>query len=259
VATSFVTISSCHPFFTIKTRVMSGLSLPSCHQLYAGYRINLACDVSNQAVAFFAFNFFSKVIMQGKKLSEVENFIGGLFAGAMAAPLLSSLERIMILQQVHIPSTSQQSKNSIFNLLKSIGREEGWRGYSRGLAPTFFRESINSACFFGLSQLIHPIAKKHLGDNAGACMLSYQVSGAIAGFLTTPFDLIKTRMQNHVGGHEGLVFHTQKIGMKNLFTGALARSGMISSTMMVMGLISTKIPTLFPNYLFERKHSDDSE
>jgi hypothetical protein len=89
--TSFCNISVCHPLFTLKTFAMAGRGLPKPSQLYAGYKVNLGCDISNQAVAFGAYGIFQQVIMNHKELSPFEDLLGGLFAGTTAAPLLSML------------------------------------------------------------------------------------------------------------------------------------------------------------------------
>lgn len=240
---SLGTISVCHPLFTIKTRLMSKLPFPRYHQIYKGYHANLMCDMSYQVVAFLGFTYFSKKIMENKPLSPKEQFLGGIFAGIVAAPLLSVLERIMILQQVH---EGLQHSGSTKQVINSIVRSEGRAGLFRGLTSTILRESISGACFFGLSQCLYSKISKVFDNATLAQSLAYQLSGAISGVLSSPFDLIKTRMQNHIGPNEGLKQCIKEIGVRNLFVGSLARSCTISSTMMAMGFFSNKIQKIMP-------------
>jgi hypothetical protein len=112
------------------------------------------------------------------------------------------------------------------------------------------RESTNSACYFGLSKAIRPKIEKHTGNPDIAYVSSFFFSGALAGFITTPFDLVKTRMQNEIGDRRGLWTIFKNVGLKNMFTGSIARSAMLSTTMTSMGVVSSILPILFPKCVF---------
>lgn len=255
-ASSTSVISLCHPLFTIKTRLMSGLTFFHSKQIYAGFRANLSCDISNQAVAFFAFNFFSTQIMRNNQLSTGENLLGGIFAGFTSAPLLGFLERIMILQQL---TDTHVKPDSMGTTAKKIVDREGWNGFIRGAEATALRESVNASCFFCLSQIIQPIAEKHIESKNVACLIAYQISGAIGGCLSTPFDVIKTRMQNQLGDKSSFLTIIKKIPKKDLFKGVYARILAISSSMMLLGFFSKRIPLFFPEFLYHKEYKNESE
>lgn len=249
IVTSCVVITICQPIFAIKTNVMSKMPLPKVKQLYVGFRANLACDISYQAVAFAAFSFYAQHIMGGKKLTDRDNFFGGIFAGCMSAPILGFLERTMILQQV---DDNPVRKRSITATVKNILAVEGRKGLTKGLSMTMLRESVNSSCFFCLSQLFQSKAEEYLNPNY-ACLFSYQLSGAIAGFLSTPLDILKTRIQNNLGLQASLAALIASTSKADLVKSASARILTLSSTMMIMGIASNNIPQYFPKILYQNE------
>lgn len=253
--TSLCNISLFHPLFTLKTLSMARIPINFRH-LYAGYGANLVCDISNQGIAFCAFGFFENRVISIKKtaLSEKENFVGGLFAGTIAAMALNSLERVMIIQQViENDPTKKATQIAAFRVFKSIVKIEGYRGLVRGIYPTIAREAINSSCFFGLSKMMQKQTSKLTENEKLAKSYSYLVAGATAGFLTTPFDLIKTRLQKDISIKprsikEEIVNITEKKLKKipHLFTGGVPRVIMLSATMLGMGFFSEKIKCYLP-------------
>lgn len=248
--TSFCNISIFHPLFTIKTLAMAKLPINFKH-LYAGYMANLVCDITNQGFAFFSFAFFEKTISRcnQKPLTEIDHFIGGLFAGAVSSPLLSSLERVMIIQQV-LENKESLGKQKIKaqEIIKQILKKEGPQGFLKGLSPTIGRESINSCCFFGLSKFFNYRLVRITGDESHSKTLSYLLAGAVAGLLTTPFDLIKTRMQQEISPQKSSIKNQvlditsgKFKNVSKLYVGALPRITMLSATMLGMGFFAEKI------------------
>jgi len=140
-------------------------------------------------------------------------------------------------------------------VIRSIWNTEGPAGFMRGLLPTILRESTNSACFFGLSKIVRTPISRVVPDEKIANTFSYLVAGVTAGFLTSPFDLVKTLaqkditsrpkplwmlLQHAVNENKGLVFQT-------VYKGAFSRVILIGSTMTGMGCFSERIPHHLPS------------
>lgn len=240
--------------------------------LYRGYRANLTCDVANQVVNFYAYAFFKDAIEKrlDRKLGDWENATVGAFGGATSAAMLTSLERIMIIQILRAKDPSYLSagkSSSMFGVLKEIVRAEGvTKALSRGLAPTILRESTNSFCFFGLTRIIQPAleervvmegSEKSQVQELGIVAASYFTSGVLAGSSTAYFDAVKTRMQKEITPKRvsmtdvSLQLAREIIGSSEGRVGfgkaALARSGISGISMALMGtLAETIIPGMLP-------------
>lgn len=248
VISSCVNISVWHPLFTVKTTLMASGKIPKINNLYKGYSANLSCDIANQGVNFYVFGLYSNIVAKNQPLTQMEKFWGGIISGAASSVLLGSLERIMIIQQVQ-----PKNKLSIAHTFKLIIEKESYFGLFRGLTPTIMRESINSSCFFGFSNFIFPKIQRVTEDEKKSSILSYFAAGTLAGGLTTPFDLIKTRMQKDLMSKSSVtqickdIFKNErKTIFKNLFESALARTALIGCTMATFGVLSEGVSGLLP-------------
>lgn len=240
--------------------------------LYRGYRANLTCDLANQVVNFYAYAIFKDAVEKrlNRKLGDWENATVGASAGATSAAMLTSLERIMIIQILRAkdPSylTAGQS-SSMVGVAKEIIRAEGvTKALTRGLAPTILREATNSFCFFGLTRIIQPAleervvmegSEKSQVQELGIVAASYFTSGVLAGSSTAYFDAVKTRMQKEITPKRvsmtdvSLQLAREIIGSSEGRRGfgkaALARSGISGVSMALMGtLAETIIPGMLP-------------
>lgn len=266
---SILTITAWQSLFTVKTFVMAGKGLPpfTMGVLYRGYGANLTCDNSNQVVALVANKFFSETIMNSKPLSPLESCLGGMFSGAASGPILSFLERVMILTQLREENSSVKGFRITSQIVKNVWDKEGIRGFGRGIPITASRESINYGCFFGLKNILQRQAEKRIEDKKTASLVSYLGAGVLAGALTTPLDLIKTRMQKEVGGRvtflntvsqivkEGSIAASGSLrisAIRNLFQGCIARSLVAGATMATFGPLTEALPAFFPGFLKEK-------
>jgi Mitochondrial carrier protein len=75
-------------------------------------------------------------------------FMAGGVAGAVSRTVVSPLERLKILYQVQSVGRSEYQM-SIYNALKKMWMEEGWRGFMRGNGTNCVRIIPYSAVQFG--------------------------------------------------------------------------------------------------------------
>lgn len=78
----------------------------------------------------------------------VAAFMAGGVAGAVSRTIVSPLERLKILLQIQSVGR-EEYKLSIWQALKKMKREEGWRGFMRGNGTNCIRIIPYSAVQFG--------------------------------------------------------------------------------------------------------------
>jgi hypothetical protein len=253
---SFCNISITHPLFTIKTAYMSkGGSFPKWNQLYLGYRANLVCDMSCQVVNFYGFHLYSKTIMESKTLTNTERCVGGVFAGTLSSIALCYCERIMVLnQRAKLKDPKTEKILSAWRTTKHLFSLEGKRAFVKGMLPTALRESINSACFFGVSEMLKGATREVFKEEKIASATAFFIAGALSGAITTPFDLVKTRMQLGIGSNMSfkrvVIEILQEEGKRALFiTGLPARALTLACTSAILGPISEVVRNNLPEGL----------
>ncbi|CAG0883206.1 unnamed protein product [Cyprideis torosa] len=118
-------------------------------------------------------------------------------------------------------------------VVRSTYRGGGVAGFYRGFGSTVFREIPFSAIQFPLWEALKVQVAHARGRNTASpaeAALCGTVAGGIASFLTTPFDVVKTRIMLLQGG--GIystfldVYRTR--GVRGLFAGAVPRVTWIS-------------------------------
>lgn len=241
---SFINMSLCQPLFSVKSYIMAGKGYPPTTHLYRGYRINVLADISNQGVAFLTYRTYSKYVHHDQPMSSVQEFAGGLVAGAVSAPLQGACERIMIIQQL------SSAPLRIIDTASEIESKERGRGFLKALHLTTLRESINATAFFGLSHVFHNQMMKVTDSSYFANVVSYFTAGVCAGAITAPIDLLKTRLQEQVGKSCSTVEMIKQVGYKHLVAGVPARAATIGCTMMTLGILSHEIPKYLPGFLY---------
>ena len=130
-----------------------------------------------------------------------KSLIGG-FACAVASAVLNPFDVTKIRMQ-NITGVSHDYRN-IFAGAGTIYREEGLRGWSRGMTPSLGREMSYSSIRMGFYDPIRDSIAKMLNDNDNADpkftspavkYFAGTISGGTGAALANPFDLIKTRFQ----------------------------------------------------------------
>ncbi|KAL2205585.1 mitochondrial carrier [Sarocladium strictum] len=123
-------------------------------------------------------------------------FCAGGMAGAVSRTVVSPLERLKILMQVQ-SAGREAYKLSVWQALKKMWVEEGWRGFMRGNGVNCIRIVPYSAVQFSS----YNFYKRNIFESypdAPLAPLTRLVCGGIAGitsvFLTYPLDIVRTRL-----------------------------------------------------------------
>ncbi|KAL4869952.1 hypothetical protein BDV12DRAFT_166705 [Aspergillus spectabilis] len=122
-------------------------------------------------------------------------FFAGGVAGAVSRTIVSPLERLKILLQIQTVGRDEY-KLSIWQALRKIGKEEGWRGFLRGNGTNCIRIIPYSAVQFGSYNFYKRFAEP--SPNAELRPIRRLICGAAAGIssciVTYPLDIVRTRL-----------------------------------------------------------------
>ncbi|XP_018497762.1 mitochondrial ornithine transporter 1 [Galendromus occidentalis] len=172
--------------------------------LYAGTLPALAANIAENSVLFCAYGLCQKLVQQVSGVNKIndltplQNATAGFFAAFFSSLTLCPTELVKCRLQA-LRETSQCSGTSAFQLTGDIWRQEGLRGFFRGLTPTFVREMPGYFFFFGgyeLSRsLLAPpnVAKDDIGPIK--TIIAGGIGGTCLWVSIFPADVIKSRMQ----------------------------------------------------------------
>lgn len=252
---SICAVSTCQPLIMVKNRLMAGMKLPPIGRVYyRGYPVTITCDQANQPLNFTINNLFSSLILKGKTPSTEDKIISGFLSGTAASILVTPCERVMILQQCGTDLSIKQVFSQIYKI-------EGARGFFKGYLPTTGREVVSATCFFGLQKDLKKMFSQYISDENHASRTAYFVSGLVAGFFTTPIDLIKTLAQRDLNSDPRYFKYVKSSFIKEhgkdyipfLAKSFISRSVFLGCLLGALGTASTFIPQHLPQILHKGK------
>ncbi|MBW0480375.1 hypothetical protein O181_020090 [Austropuccinia psidii MF-1] len=219
-ATAGVTELLClYPLDVVKTRIQLQGKIPipgqesyngmvDCFQkiiktegfgrLYRGLVPPLMLEAPKRAVKFAANDFWGKTFKEltgAEKLNQNLSLLTGMSAGATESVVVVPFELVKI---------RLQDRNSTYKgpwdvVLKTI-KTQGILGLYGGLESTFWRHVWWNGGYFASIFKVKALMPK--SESKGREILNNFISGSIGGFigtaLNTPFDVVKSRIQNAV-------------------------------------------------------------
>eukprot|EP00127_Corallochytrium_limacisporum_P001364 Clim_evm3s54 gene=Clim_evmTU3s54 len=123
--------------------------------------------------------------------------LAGASARVFSATFVSPLELIRTKMQ----AARNHGFRKVFTIVKQQAHDAGITSLWRGLTPTLLRDVPFSAMYFSGYEYLKPRFRSSLQQRFGgdhlflSAFLSGATSGAFSAFVTTPFDVIKTKMQ----------------------------------------------------------------
>lgn len=191
--------------------------------------------------------------------SALDHAAAGLGAGVVAVLCMQPLDLLKVKFQVSTENPQGGVGRQIWNSLKDIQAQQGWRGLYRGLGPNI----AGNASSWGLYFLFYDTLKRRAsGDDpnfrmsAGSYLLCSAQASAVTAILTNPIWVVKVRMftsrPDSPDSYRGLwhgfsrVWHTE--GIAGLWKGtALALVGVSNGAIQFMAYEEMK------RWGFERK------
>ncbi|KAI3645151.1 hypothetical protein MP228_011315 [Amoeboaphelidium protococcarum] len=167
-------------------------------------------------------------------LQQYTPLLAGSFSRSVAAVCISPLElfRTRIQQSGHSTSSLAEITDEIRQMVRSQGRLSLWRG----LSPTLWRDVPFSALYwYGYESIRSDLKQRYQlnHDDPGseykqimADFVAGAASGSVAAYITTPFDVVKTRRQMHNGeGRSRMIPILRDIYRSKGWTGLMTGSG----------------------------------
>lgn len=142
------------------------------------------------AVVFGVYGYTQRNLSEPDQLSSY--FLAGASAGLAQTPVSSPIE--LAKTRLQLQATGQGNFQGPMQCLRSIYRQEGYRGVFKGLGITFLREGPSYGVYFVTYEMLtktsskQPISTLHM-------LLAGGFAGTASWVISYPIDVIKSRIQ----------------------------------------------------------------
>lgn len=249
--------SILYPLDTLKTRLQSNLSFKSSggpHNLYRGIAPALLGSIPSAALFFSSYETvkrMSRYFNAEKEFAPGTLFMASAFGEIMACTIRAPVE--VLKQRMQINRYS-----STFEAFRGIYLQDGLLGFQRGYWALLRREIPFSCIQFPLYEFFKI---KFTGQSPWESAICGSLSGAIAAAITTPLDVLKTRVIV-TQGHKWHVYQgvwdgireliKEPRGWKTAFSGVGPRVAWIGMGGFIFFGVYEKVCKIFEPDLFYR-------
>ncbi|GMS89149.1 hypothetical protein PENTCL1PPCAC_11324, partial [Pristionchus entomophagus] len=214
-----------YPLDTIKTRAQSSQGFAAAgglRNLYSGLGSVALGSAPGAAIFFCTYQTMNKLIGRHDAYSHA-------FAAGVGEILACTVRVPTELVKQRAQADSSRRISSIF---REILRSDGFRGFFRGYRSTIAREIPFSLIEFPLWEALKKVAARTQGKSECSPLMGAacgSMAGGVAAALTTPLDVVKTRIMLSTGKEKRRVMETlnqvyREGGISRLFSGILPRS-----------------------------------
>uniref|UniRef100_A0A1B6M4R4 Mitochondrial thiamine pyrophosphate carrier n=2 Tax=Graphocephala atropunctata TaxID=36148 RepID=A0A1B6M4R4_9HEMI len=172
--------------------------------LKAFWKGHVPAQVLSLTYGVFQFGVFEAMVQQARTIPRLADekakveFVSGFTSGCVATILSFPLD---IVRTRLVVQGNKKIYHSTINGLKTIVKEEGFRGLWRGLTPTLLQigplSGLQFAIFNFLKRALQDV--EWLGKNGSLTVTGTMVAGSVSGFtakvITYPMDLSRKRLQ----------------------------------------------------------------
>ncbi|KAL7751780.1 hypothetical protein RI367_002780 [Sorochytrium milnesiophthora] len=172
-------------------------------RLYRGILPPFLVEAPKRATKFAANDQYTTLYrrlfnVQGKMPQHLVT-LTGVSAGCTEAVLVVSFELVKIRMQ---DKANAGKYRSTMHCIQTILREEGPMAFTKGLEATLWRHATWNGGYFSLINVVNNMLPE--ADTKSGALLNKFVAGTVGGtfgtMLNTPFDVVKTRIQNTPAG-----------------------------------------------------------
>lgn len=159
------------------------------------------------------FAIYETIKKEYKEQTNLELSLAGTISAASLAGFLggivgnpADLANVRMQSDSALPSADRRNYKSVADAFVRFGRDEGWRGYTRGIWANSSRASIMTACqlasYDEFKQVL--IRKAKLKDNLSTHFAASVLAGLVATTMCNPIDVIKSQVMSLSGSRSVL-------------------------------------------------------
>lgn len=171
--------------------------------LYGGVQPAFLGSFAGTVCFFGAYEWSKRTMIDYGIAPSVSYFTAGLFADLAAAPAYVPSEvlktRLQLQGRYNNPYfNSGYNYRGTIHAARTIARVEGYSALFHGYKATLWRDLPFSALQFAFYEELRESAKRYMGSNNIGLPLEIATAasaGGMAGVITTPLDVVKTRIQ----------------------------------------------------------------
>ncbi|KAL5727483.1 hypothetical protein ACHQM5_000675 [Ranunculus cassubicifolius] len=283
-------VSLClHPVDTIKTVIQSGslaeksifdviksvISDRGVTGLYRGIATNIASSAPISAVYTYTYETVKGAMLPilPKEYHSIAHCTAGGCASIATSFLFTPSERIK--QQMQVSSQYQNCWAALVGILGRGGLSSLYAGWSAVLCRNIPHSIIKFYTYETLKQLLLPSTQPNSRPSTCQTLICGGLAGSTAALFTTPFDVVKTRLQTQIPGslykYNGVLHALQEIsrqeGLKGLYRGLTPRLVMyisqgalfFASYEMFKSIFQFEVPQIYTPPAFQEKHDIKGE
>ncbi|KAI9004155.1 mitochondrial carrier domain-containing protein [Gaertneriomyces semiglobifer] len=167
--------------------------------LYRGILPPIMVEAPKRAIKFGANDAYKRLYQSkfGFRDSQGLAVLTGVSAGATEALVVVSFDLIKI--RLQDKANAGKYKNTM-HCVSTIMKEEGIRGFFKGLESTVWRHAMWNGGYFGVIKSVRT-ALPEPETHQGLLLKNFTcgtIGGTVGTLLNTPFDVVKTRVQSQV-------------------------------------------------------------
>lgn len=165
-------------------------------RLYSGLISPILMETPKRALKFASNDFFQQLyqsISNSSQINQPISIMAGASAGMVESFVVVPFELVKIRLQNPL-----NSEETFGRCLKNIVQSKGISGLMLGWEPTVWRHLIWNAGYFGMIFQMNSLLDNYFPNSTSGLnkMISGALGGSLSCFLSIPFDVVKTRIQN---------------------------------------------------------------
>lgn len=176
--------------------------------VYGGYSPAALGSFPSTMTFFLVYESSKRLMINDMKLPEpvahfTSGFLGDLASSFIYVPSEVLKTRLQLQGRYNNPYFySGYNYKGMIDAVQTITRKEGFSALFYGYKATLIRDLPFSALQFAFYEKLHTMAQEYVGQNndmgVGFELATGGIAGGLAGAITTPLDVVKTRIQTQL-------------------------------------------------------------
>ena len=168
---------------------------------WRGLRPSAYKSFLGSGISFYWLEYFKRTFQRSE--SKASQFLNDSAVAILSRTITSLTLSPLSVIKVRMEAPQTNPYKNVVDGMIHIYKEEGIKGYYKGIGPALLRDLPFSALAYSFYNQFHHLLEELFGYHKYIPMLSGGLAGFSATLITQPFEIIKTRNQfAHIGGIE---------------------------------------------------------